>query len=282
MKPLLVIPPAPSRWPALRDLLADRGPAWLGDLERRFVPGVPDAHDAYAVIPSGGQFLACAGINRRGDVGLLSPVFTRPDHRRRGYARQVTETVLSWFDMTGGKWLYLSTTAELDEGLYWKFGFTEMHRATWTPFDRLTMLRIGQGITTTPFDGLSDPAEIRDVARADWPALVALLQYRAGPDPRVPLSESAVSAEEFTLDLLAHLDRRACLLKGAFRGSRLIGLGSLATDQSAARTYAMIMPHAEAPAELRTALVEAGAARNYTQVDFPMETLAPHAAPAST
>jgi GNAT superfamily N-acetyltransferase len=273
MKPLLIIPPAPARWPALRDLLADEGDVRLADLERRIAHGLPGAQDAYAVILSGGLCLSVAGINKYGDLGVLGPVYTRPDHRRRGYARQVTETVLSWFEMTGGKWLYLTTTDELDEGLYWKFGFAQMHRAEWAPHNRLMMLRVTHGVTSEPLADATGPVTVRDVTRVEWPAMVALLQYRPGPDPRVPLAESAVTAEAFTLDLLSHQDKGSCQLKGAFCGPRLTALASLAIDQPGSRTYAMLIPHSDGPPELRDAILELARSRGYTQVDFPMETL---------
>ena len=280
MKPLLIIPPAPSHWPALRDLLGNRGAPWLTDVERRFMQGVPGAQDVYAVVPSGGQYVASACINKCGEVGVLGNVLTRPEHRGRGLARKLTEAVLSWFDMTGGKWLFLETTAELDEGLYWKFGFAPIHHAVWAPHDRLTMLRIGLGVEKDPLAEAAGPVAVRDVTRADWPAMVALFQYRVGPDPRVPLAESAVTAEVFTIDLVTHLEKGACQLMGAFQGGRLVGLATVATDPSRERTYGMMMPHTGAPPELRQAILEFARSKGYTHVDFPMEALAV-AAPAT-
>ncbi len=273
MKPLLIIPPAPARWPALLSLLQHQGAPWVPNMERRFHPGVPGATDAYAVMPSGGLILASAGINRCGDIGVLGHVFTHPDHRRRGYGRQVTEAALSWFDMTGGKWLYLTTTAELDEGLYWKFGFAPLHRAVWEPFDRIMMLRIGHGVTTEPLADATGDLKLRELTRADWPSMVALLQYRLGPDPRVPLGESAVNAEVVTLDLLAHLDRGAAHLLGAYQGSRLVALASVALPAETDRTYAVILPHVGAPPELREAAIAFAQSRGYAHVQFPMEAL---------
>lgn len=275
MKPLLIVPPAPSRWPALRDLLVEMKSLSLDDIERRFMAGVAGAQDVYAVIGGTGHYVACASINKRGDVGVLSHVYTRPDHRRRGYARQLTEAVLSWFDMTGGRWLVLSTTAEYDEILYRKFGFKPLRRVAWAPHDRLTAVRGSAGATGDPYAGLSGEVEIRDVTRADIPLIVFFLQYRPGPDPRVPLSESAVTAKFFAQDLMAHREKNACLLMGAFQGARLVGLATLAIDKSGDRTYAMMMPHTDAPDQLRQAVLAAGRDKGYTHVDFPMETLAP-------
>lgn len=274
MKPLLIVPPAPARWPALAALLAQTHRPWIDNIEQRLTRGVANAEDAYAVIQDGGQFLACAAINKRGSYGVLGHVFTRPDQRGRGHARQLTETVLSWFEMTGGRWLFLGTTAEMDESLYQKFGFAPVQRTSWAPFDRVSMLRLSPGATPTPLADAAGTIQIRPLARADWPLMVGLLQFRPGPDPRVPLSESAVSAEVFTLDLLDHLERDACVLLGAFQGEHLIAMATLAIDAPPPRTFGIVVPHDNPPAELRQALQTAAQARGYTQVNFPMETLA--------
>jgi GNAT superfamily N-acetyltransferase len=279
MKPVLIIPPAPARWPMLEDLYRHKGQPWLADIERRLIHGVPGAQDVYAVIPAGGQALAGVCVNKFGDVGVLGHCYTRPEHRRRGYGRRLMETVLSWFDMTGGKWLFLGTTAELDEGLYRKFGFLPLRRIAWSPYDRLTMLRRGRGAAEDPYAGLAGEVAVRDVTRAEWPALVAMLQYHPGPDPRVPLDESAVTAEAFTLDLIGHAERGVCGLQGAFHGPRPVGLATIATDRTGERTYGMLIPHTDAPPELPAAAIEFARSKGYTQVEFPMEALRPTTPP---
>jgi hypothetical protein len=180
--------------------------------------------------------------------------------------------------MVGGKWLYLGTTAELDEGIYRKFGFLPLRRAVWAPYDRLIMLRTPPGTPEDPLATASGRFAVRDLTRADWPAMVTMLQYREGPDPRVPLEESAVTAEVFTLDLLDHLEQGKSVLKGSWHGDRLVGIGMVAIDQPGKRTYAMLMPHTDAPPVLREALVNSAKAREYERVDFPMELLAQHPA----
>jgi len=273
MKPILIIPPAPARWPAFEDLLRHEGTPWLLDLKRRLVDGVPGAQDAYAVMLSGNRILASVAINKFGDVGLLTHGYTREEHRRRGAARKLVETAVSWFSMTGGRWLFLGTTAEFDEGFYRKFGFTPLRRAVWKPYDRLTMLRTTPGAAESPQADSAGEIVTRDLSRAEWPAMVALLQYSRGPDPRVPLDESAVSAPMFTLDLIEHQERGACQLKGAFCGSRLVGVATIATDQAGERTYAMLIPHVDAPQTLRDAVIDFAKTKGYARVDFPMEAL---------
>ena len=273
MKPLLIIPPAPARWPALEDLLRHRGLPWLPDIAQRFGPGILGAQDALAVLPAAGQFLASACINKCGDVGVLGHCYTRPEHRLHGFARRLVETVVSWFDMTGGKWLFLGTTAELDEPFYRKFGFAPLHRVAWKPYDHVMTLRIGRGVTDDPLTGVGGDVAVRTISRAEWPAMVALLQYRRGADPRVTLHESAVTAEVFTLDLIEHQERGACRLLGAFQGPRLVGIATVATDRVGDRTYAMLLPHTDPPLALRAAVEAFAESRGYAHVDYPMEAL---------
>lgn len=274
MKPLLVIPPAPARWTALEELLREHLPSpWLSDLSRRVRSGIQNSDDAIAIMPAGGLDLAAAYIHKRRDVGLLGTVFTRPEHRKRGIARVLTEALLAWFDMTGGRWLFLSATRELEDGLFRKFGFELLRQADWEPHDRMTLVRRGPGVHGDPALDPSLPIQVRGAGRADWPETIAFLQYFSGPDPRVPLGESAVTAELLVLDLFEHQERGACELLGAWRGERLVGLATVATDRPGHRTYAMLMPNRDAPAELRAAVVEAARARDYEHVEFPMEAL---------
>ena len=273
MKPVLVIPPAPSRWPALEALLGHVGSPWIDDLKRRFAEGVAGSEDAFGLIAPGGQILANAAISKRGPVGVVGHCYTHPDHRRRGYARQVVETVTAWFEMTGGQWLFLATTTEYDEGFYRKFGFTPLRQAVWRPHDRVTLWWRKTGAADDPLAAASGAAIVRDLTRADWATMIALLQFRSGPDPRVPLDESAVTAEVFTLDLIDHLERGACQLKGAFSGDILVGFASVATDRRGDRTYALLVPHDGTPPELRDAAISTARAQGYQHVDFPMEQL---------
>ncbi len=274
VKPLLVIPPAPARWPAVRELPVHADPLWQDDLEKRFAQGVPRSQDAFAIMADGGLVLACACISKRHDVGLLTRVFVRPEHRRQGHGRRLIETLISWFDMTGGKWLYATTTADLSEGLLRKLGFKNIRRAPRTPHDAVVVLRVTGELFDDPLATADGRTTIHDVARANWPTMVVLLHNRPGPDPRISLDESAVTAEQTALELIAQQEAGKCLLKAAFRGPRLIALGTVAIGQPGERTYGMITPYSDAPPPLREALVEVAHGKGYAQVDFPMETLA--------
>lgn len=273
MKPLLIIAPAPARWHALADLVGHKGPPWLEDIEKRIVHGVDGSQDAFAVIPEGGRLLANACINRRHDVGILGHVFTRPEHRGLGFARRLTTTLLSWFDMTGGKWLYLGSGGGLAQAFYARFGFDIIRRVRREAEDVVMMLRTADGMTSNPIDSASGGIVIRDISRADWSLIVSLLQHRPGPDPRVSTDESAVSAEDNGLELLSRQEEGTCKLCGAFCGDRLVSLASVATDQLGERTYAMLMPHGDSPPALREAVIEFARSKGYAQVDFPMEAL---------
>src|SRR5262245_52639324 len=130
MKPLLVIPPAPNRWLSIEDYLDGMPAARVADLRNRFESPQAEARDAFAIIPNGSLTLAFASIRRMGDIGVFGELSMRPDHRMRGFARTLIQTMLSWFDMTGGKWLYLTSPATLASAIFENFGFQVLHRSS--------------------------------------------------------------------------------------------------------------------------------------------------------
>lgn len=274
MKALLIIPPCPARWLALEKLLDHERAARRADLELRFTKAVESANDAFAIIPDGGQILANACIAKRGDAGVLRYVFTHPDHRRRGFARSVIETLTSWFNMVGGKWLYASATADVAQPFAARFGFRRLHGVSGDPHDTLALLRRSNTEAGDPFGGPAGDVTIRDVTRADDPLMVSLMQHRAGSDPRVPLAESACAAQAAVLDLIHQQEQGTCKLLGAFRGTRIVAIASVATDPLGERTYAMRIPHDEDLPKLREAVLAFADGKGYKQVDFPLETLA--------
>lgn len=273
MKPLLVIPPAPNRWPPIDALLADAPPALRATLETRICHGLPDAHDALVAVLDGGRALAAAHVARRGAVGYVPLLFTRPEFRRQGLAIRVLSTLCSWFDMTGGRRLFLTAPAALADGLLANFDFRPIHAharsgEAWATFCR--------GRIVEPDE--SEP-KISTATPADWPRLVEALQRVPGADARVPVEESAIAAGDEMLELLARQDRGLCAVLLAQRGEGCAGLGSVALDAPGKRTYAMLIPHHDAPVALRDAIVELARTRGYDTVEFPLEALA-GAAPA--
>lgn len=272
-KPLLVIPPAPARWMSLETLLDGTDSARLADMRSRFQEQMPGARDAFAMIPNGSLCLAIACIRRSGDLAVLGDVFTRPDHRLRGMARSLLQTLLSWFDMTGGKWLYLTTPAALGPAFFENFGFRGLHRGDSTDGPVLTMVRTMSHVANSPYGASEESVVVRELGRSDYPLLVAMLQYQAGADPRVPTAESATSAEAIASELLAQRDRGVCLLLGAERDGVLVGAVSLAIDKLGKRTYALALPHSGAPQTLLDAAVAAAMAKGYEQLDFPLSAL---------
>jgi N-acetylglutamate synthase-like GNAT family acetyltransferase len=212
MKPLLIIPPAPARWPALRELPLHDALVWQEDLEKRFAEGIPGSQDAFALVSDGGLALGCAAVSKRHDLGILTRLFVRPEHRERGLARQITESLVSWFDMAGGKWLYATTTADVAEGFFRRFAFSTLRRAPRAPHDAVLLLRATGDVPPDPLSTAVGTLSIHDLSRANWPSLAALLYNRPGPDPRVPLDESAVTAELTALQLLSQQEAGTCQL----------------------------------------------------------------------
>jgi hypothetical protein len=103
--------------------------------------------------------------------------------------------------------------------------------------------------------------------------MIALLQYSVGPDPRVSLDGSAVSAEAFTMDLVEHHEHGTRRLSGALHGQRLTAMGTVTCDRPGESVHAMLMPHTGAPAELREAMVRWAQEEGGADVDSPMEGL---------
>lgn len=252
---------------------AEWDPLHRADLKKRLADDLPGAQDALAVTMDGGHLLACGWISKRYDLGILNRLATRPEHRGRGHARRLVEALLAWFDMTGGKWLYATAPADLGERLFSRFGFKALRRATRSPQDVVVLLRTAPGVPEDPLLTADGKVTVHEVARVNWPSMVVLLHNRAGPDPRVGLNESAVSAERMTLELIEQAEAGRCHLKAAFHGFRLVGLATLALDRQTERTFAVIMPHDEAPAVLRTAVIDFARSLGYARVDFPMEAL---------
>lgn len=272
-KPLLLIPPCPARWPAIAAWTRHLPESAVLDLESRFSRVVDDARDACAIIPDGSQVLAWASVHRTGDIGVLAHAFTRPEHRRKGMAASLVEALTAWFEMTGGRRLYAGCDFEI-AGLYEKFGFRTIIRWSRPPDDEVVMLRSAAGEIDDPYASMSAVFEVRDVTRADWPRMVAMLTHRPGGDPRVALEESAAAAEATAHDLLVQQERGSCRLAGYWSGTLLVGLASVALDAPGPHTYAMMMPHSAPMPELREAAIRIGRDRGYAHVDFPLEALA--------
>lgn len=283
MKPLLIIPPCPARWHSMEELLDFEGPTRLEDLRRRFVEGVPGSRDAFAVVRDGGRILAHACVAARGPVGLLGSIYTRPEHRRRGLARSLVQMLVDWFEMIGGRWLYASCPVGAAERLLRPLSFAVLHRVPRDPEDQVSLMRRSPGADEDPYAGLAGDCTVRDATRADWPLIAGLLQHRCGPDPRVGLAESALDAPRFALELVTQQERGVCQVQLACQDGRVVALGSVATDQLGQRTYAMLLPYGRVPPVLREAILTCAQAKGYTQVEFPLETLAgPESAAPST
>lgn len=273
MKPLMILAPSTSRWSAIEQLLAHEDAALLRDLRARLTKPADGHPDAFAIAPDGSKALACAAIRRSGNIGVLGPVFTRPEFRRRGLARGLLQTLLSWFDMTGGKWLYATSPREICAEMFEHFGFSVLRRYAGDGEDLVTMLRRQGRTPESPFEKLDPRMSVRAARRSDWPLLVALLQHFPGADPRTELDESAAGAERAALEWLAQAEDGACKLTISASGGHVVGLGSLATGQTGRRSYAMLVPHNHPPEGLRNAVLSQAAALGYEQVDFPMEAL---------
>ncbi|MBL8880298.1 MAG: GNAT family N-acetyltransferase [Phycisphaerales bacterium] len=274
MKPLLILPPASARWRSLADLLGQQDAAIVRDAELRFSEGVAGATDAFALIVDGGLSIACASITRRNDVGVLGYVVTRPTHRGKGLAAELIESLIAWFDMTDGRWLYCATAGAAAGRLCDRYGFRVLHVLSRDGREDVFLQRAVDVMIPSPFEALRGDEKIRDVTRADWPLLVSLLQHRPGHDPRATPDESAIGAEEFALRLVDDQEQGKCKLLAAWHDGHITAFGTVAVDPLGDKTYAMLIPFGDAPPALRAALISEGEAKGYRTVEFPMEAVA--------
>jgi GNAT superfamily N-acetyltransferase len=255
-KPLLIVPPAPERWPKIEALLNHKGQPWLDDLALRFRQGVAGSRDTFAVIFDGGNLLAHAAIFSTADIGILGHVFVAPPVRRQGLASKLIETLLQWFQMTGGHWLYLTTEPALTP-LYERFGFQVLHRAPVGDGEQVTMQRrpADGGITPLPLRG--GAVTTRSVQRADWPLVLALLQDHPGADPAVGIDTTAVQAERWTLERLAEQAAQRLQLIAAEQNGRIVGLALVTPTAGSEPATIALLPHSRVPAALRQAALKA-------------------------
>jgi hypothetical protein len=114
---------------------------------------------------------------------------------------------------------------------------------------------------------------VRELTRADWPLIVALLQYRAGADPRVPQGESALLAENIGLEMFEQKDAGRGRVLGHFAGKWLTGVAGLALAAGGGPTHALIAPHDRPNEELRAALQELARREGHTTVRYPLDAL---------
>lgn len=245
MKPLLIIPPAPGRWAAIEGLLESLAPDAREELRLRVAEGLPDAFDAFAMLPEGGRAVAHAALYRKRDRAVLRHVWTNPLHRRRGHARRLVQTLSAWFDMSGGRLIYACGSEEVVGPLLGPAGFAVLHRTS--EMGQVSMAR-GQ-LPDAPLDAA---VEVRAATGADFPQIVEFFQFCRGADLSVELSDSAARAEHTVAELLGADGARVLL---GLQGPRVVGLGRVLRADQTARIE--IMPHEGAPAALKEALERA-------------------------
>jgi GNAT superfamily N-acetyltransferase len=123
-------------WKAMLDELdmAPGGlvPDWHERLARFFADGIAEERQGWFVVrDEDGAPVACASafisetsmiqIER---IGTIGGVYVRPEHRRRGYARELTRAALDWAREHGCTLARL-TAGQPAESLYRSMGFTQ-------------------------------------------------------------------------------------------------------------------------------------------------------------
>lgn len=82
--------------------------------------------EGYVLVRSGGALVACAGLERHGNDGLLRSVVVAPAHRSKGLARALVDDRLRWAAERGLGDVYLLTTTASD--YFARLGFLRIAR----------------------------------------------------------------------------------------------------------------------------------------------------------
>ena len=84
----------------LADFLRHKGSPWIEDIERRLAGTIAGAKDYFYVARCEGQLVGHAWYtvaNTDPRLGLVGHIFTHPDHRQQGIARQLLEHIMRDF-----------------------------------------------------------------------------------------------------------------------------------------------------------------------------------------
>ena len=104
---------------------------WWEDLREKVLQGAysRSSLDRFFVGEIGGEFAGCvlciAPTDTR-DVGLVSFVYTEPEHRTKGVMTQLLGALIEDFDRGGGKMIHLCTANPVAFDLYSKAGFVPL------------------------------------------------------------------------------------------------------------------------------------------------------------
>ena len=108
-------------------LLAHKGHPWTFHVEKALDGAIPDLETRFYLAILNGEAVANICLFEHEGITIFAHVYTRPDSRQRGIARQVNRVVMEDFRRRGGRVMTLSTDYDSHPfHLYTSFGFKEI------------------------------------------------------------------------------------------------------------------------------------------------------------
>jgi predicted GNAT family acetyltransferase len=172
----LVAGPDSRRKEEICSLLAHKGHPWTFHVEKALDGTITDLQTRFYLGILGGHAVSNICLFEHDGVAILAHVYTKPEFRQRGIARQINRIVMEDFRQRGGRVLTLST--EYDSHpfrLYASFGFKEIISGV----GNMTC-ELEPGCQQRIFAPGSE-VSVRDQVWADWPHL-NLLYHQSGGD----------------------------------------------------------------------------------------------------
>lgn len=275
MKPLLILPPETDRIAPIRALLTpELAPSHAAELIARVEDAPAGAGDALAVLAEGGNVQGAAFVARQGDLASLTHCVVDPQLRRRGIGRTLLETLLTWFDMTGGKHLYTGCPASLRPWLE-RAGFAPLvhdsPRSSDSATERIPLRRRATADQTSPVPDGFGTIDLRPLTLADLPDVTALLMHRPGPDPRVNERESASSATDIALEIMQKLRREEAFGLAAVQFHRIAAIGWIEVTSASDQARGFTIPGEGVHGALRRGLRELARTQGHPRLEFPFD-----------
>lgn len=120
----VVVAPDPEWKESLLSLLGHKGHPWTYHVERALDGAIAELETRFYVAILDGRVVANICLFEDDRVGIFAHVYTQPQYRQRGIARQVQRVVMEDFRLRGGRVLTLSTEFNSHPfHLYASFGF---------------------------------------------------------------------------------------------------------------------------------------------------------------
>jgi len=242
----IILRVAPACDERLLTLLRHKGSPWVEDIQRRLAGEMPGSRDYF--------FMACRGDDAHDwytvaatdpRLGLVGHVYTRSEHRRRGLAARLMQSVMDQFRAAGGQVTQLFTDRPEAVALYERFGFRQvfqtqvLHNRDWS---------VRYGIDgDAPLEAWlgSAACTLRDLTAAVLPRYCLLfnLEYETLLKDRAQGMGLGVEAEWVVLHALGRLARGQAICSVLDNGPMMVGMASMVACRFAHQSHVAMIDY---------------------------------------